>query len=89
MKGRRVEKKKKTTPAIASRGRAGEGCLFHLWAGPTGVFVKVFSLVREELRWGSVWLDAQWECCLCLFDVPGPFSLMPSLPSGLFALHRD
>lgn len=34
-------------------------------------------------------LDAQWECCLGLFDVPGPFSLIPSLPSGLFALQRN
>lgn len=51
--------------------------------------MKVFRFVREELRWGSVWLDARWEFCLSLSDVPGPFSLMPSLPSGLFALHRD
>lgn len=36
-------------------GREARG-LFHLSAGPGGgVFVKVFRLVREELRWGSVW----------------------------------
>lgn len=51
--------------------------------------MKVFRFVREELSWGGAvfgWLDARWECCPSLFDVPGPFSLMPSLPSGLFAL---
>lgn len=85
MKGRWAKK----SAGDSEQREGGLGWLFHLRAGPTGVFVKVFSLVREELRWGSVWLDAQWECCLCLFDVPGPFSLIPSLPSGLFALHRD
>lgn len=44
------EMSKTKMPAIASRGRGGLGWLFHLCAGPTGVFVKVFSLVREELR---------------------------------------
>lgn len=38
-------------------GRESGGVgVFHLTAGPGGVFVKVFRPVRERLRWGSVWL---------------------------------
>lgn len=37
---------------VKNRERGG---LFHLSAGPGDVFMKVFRLVREELRWGSVW----------------------------------
>ncbi len=70
--------------------RGGQGGIFYLCAGPGGVFVKVSGPVREELRWGTVWLaGSRWECCLSLFDVPGPFCLMPSIPSGLFALQKD
>lgn len=53
MKGRRA--KKNTTDTEVEEGGEEWG-LFYLSAAPGGVFVKVFSLVREELRWGSVWL---------------------------------
>lgn len=49
VKGRRAK-----TPQIERGGKRGG--LFYLSSGPGGVFVKVFRLVREELRWGSVWL---------------------------------
>lgn len=83
VKGRRAK-----TPPIERGGKKGG---YSIYLQALGVCLWR-SLGLSERSWGGAvfgCLDARWECCLSLFDVPGPFSLMPSLPSGLFALQRD
>lgn len=82
---------RKKTPPIQRWKREGKNGGYSIYLQPPGVCLWR-SLVLSERSWGGAvfgWLDARWERCLSLFDVPGPFSLMPSLPSGLFALQRD
>lgn len=85
MKGRRAK-----TPQIETESReksiqGGGYCIYNLglclWR----------SLGLTESNWGGAvfgCLDARWECCLSLFDVPGPFSSMPSPSLGCLYFRR-
>ena len=76
-------------------GISGGGWRWRGWRVSYSIYLRALwvclwrSLGLTERSWGGAvfgCLDARWECCPSLFNVPRPFSLMQSLPSGLFAL---